>query len=93
MVIGSVRDAELEEDAPDVAFDGAFGEDESLGDAVVGASLGHESEDLALAVTEFSEIAVGKRSCRTSVPERRRPATRAKLALRARGSGQRQLSR
>jgi hypothetical protein len=50
-----------------------------LGDAVVGASLGHESEDLALAVAEFSEwvVAVGAAEERGILPAGTRQAPHA----------------
>jgi hypothetical protein len=49
VILGGGREAQLPEDARHVLLDGAFGDDEPLGDARVRASLGHQLEDLALA--------------------------------------------
>jgi hypothetical protein len=38
----ALGDVELGEDVADVGFDGAFADDEPVGDAGVGESLGHE---------------------------------------------------
>jgi hypothetical protein len=47
--------AELAEDVADVLFDGALGDREAVGDGAVGAALGHQGEDVALARGERVE--------------------------------------
>ena len=49
VVVGAGRDPELVEDARDVLLHAALGDLQPLGDALVGAALGHQLEHLALA--------------------------------------------
>jgi hypothetical protein len=41
---GVLREVEFDHDVPDVTFDGAFADDQTLGDARVGEALGHQGE-------------------------------------------------
>src|SRR3954469_2284339 len=52
---GGWSEAEFLEDAGDVFFDGGFGDDEGVGDALVGFAFGHGGEDVALAGAELVE--------------------------------------
>ena len=53
----TVTNAQLAQDRRDVGLDGCFAEVELLGEFRVGASLGDELEDLALALGEPLEFA------------------------------------
>src|SRR5579862_1060071 len=48
VVLGCGREAELAEDAGDVLFDGALGDDELVRDPLVGAALGDQLQHLPL---------------------------------------------
>jgi hypothetical protein len=52
MAVFALGDVELGEDVADVGFDGAFADDEPVGDAGVGESFGHELEYAALTLRE-----------------------------------------
>jgi len=52
---GVGREIELGEDAVDVLADGAFGDDQPLGDAGVSVSLCHQRKNLAFAWAERGE--------------------------------------
>ena len=45
----ALRQVELGQDAADVFFDGALGDEDPAGDAGIGGALGHQGQDLALA--------------------------------------------
>ena len=50
MVLDGGRQVELAEDRRHVLLDRPLGDDQILGDRVVGAALGHQPEDLALGI-------------------------------------------
>ena len=52
VVVAAAGQAELGEDPGHVLLDGAFGDDHLRGDRGVGAALGHQAQDLALARDE-----------------------------------------
>src|SRR6516162_7234411 len=57
VIVGGTREAELAENAGDVLFDSALGDDELGGDGVVGAALGHQRKHLTFAWGEFVQRA------------------------------------
>src|SRR5215204_2826520 len=57
----ALRDVELAQHMADVRLDRALAEEQPLGDPAVGQPLGHQSEDLPLALGELGERPVGAR--------------------------------
>jgi hypothetical protein len=57
--LDAVAQSEFHEDAADVAFDGRVGDDQALGDLVVGEAAGDEDQDLPLAWCELAQKRVG----------------------------------
>ena len=57
--MGAVVEAELVHAVSDVAFNGAFTEDEGRGDVAVAMALGHQCGDFALTVSETIELVFG----------------------------------
>jgi len=55
MIVDSLRERQLAQDATDMLMDGAFADPELAGDPGVRAALGHELEDLALARREVAK--------------------------------------
>ena len=82
VVLGRGRQAELREDARHVLLDGTRRDEEPLADRVVGTSLGHQLEHLALAGREPLDRVVARDCARRA---RRRRAGRAPSRLRRRG--------
>src|SRR4029453_13419658 len=67
MIVGGRCKSQLREDPVDVPLDSLGGEHELLADSTVGATLGHQCENFALARREVFERAV-----RTAAPEQLR---------------------
>ena len=55
VVVGRGGEVEFGEDGPYVGFHGLVGDEEGVGDVLVGASLGHEGQDVHLSSTEGVE--------------------------------------
>src|SRR6478735_2782907 len=55
VVVGRRDELELREDVRDVGFDGLRSEEESIADRLVRAALGHQPEDLVLALGQVVE--------------------------------------
>src|SRR5262245_33507665 len=62
MIVWRRFETELREDRPDVALDGSQLEDQRGCNGLVGSSLRHQAEDLALARCQFIEWRVVARS-------------------------------
>jgi len=74
--LGAVAQVELGEDALGVCLDGAFADDEGLGDLGVGVSARHEGENLLFARGEGGEpIRTGTGRCHASLIRGGRPAS------------------
>jgi hypothetical protein len=58
VVLGIFGETELLEDLLDMGLDGSLGDDKVLRDCFVGASLGHERQNLALAWGQLGERVV-----------------------------------
>src|SRR5215207_11082558 len=53
VIVGCRRDFQFREDVLDVLLNGVLGDKQPFGDGLVRAPLGHESEDLPLALSEL----------------------------------------